>query len=346
VEVLHRMTFLPGDVYANYDLAAALLEEKGHDAEASEFLAILAKDVPWNTAYAVRLSRARIHSNDAVNGKAVDALESATANRNAAYDVRVRAAMILREAHAGAKSPGSAELRWLASGEVAPDQAQQPYFAAARIAAADDTHDRTKRELLLRQAISIRPNGLEDVAGFAGSVLRIRIFRAEAELGHDASALNAIEPLLNGSYSEASLSGGGGDDPMVDRDTAEESSDLVPANNGERLTDLERLAPLPAKGLKNDAEKLALSVQIAQVYERGGKPASALPYLKRSAWMQKDGASRADLQRQVKQIQTTLALDTLNAQRRPEIRQGLDQSNLVRPRLTKAEEVTREEVRP
>jgi hypothetical protein len=351
VELLRRMTHLPGDVYANYDLAAALLEEKRHDAEAAEFLAVLAKGVPWNASYSVRLARAQLHAGSTAKAKLQAALEPVAASGSAAYDVRVQAALVLRETGISASSNlGSEELRLLAAGKVAPEQAQQLYFAAARIAASDATQDLAKRALLLRQAIAVTPSGLSSPDGFAGSALRLRIFRAEAELGHDAAALNAIEPLLNGSYANAAqfTNNDGSVNQPADGDAyaADDSTSITAAGDEENLANLERLAPLPAKGARTEAEKLALAVQIAKVYERADRQANALPYLKLAAWLQKDEAARAELKNHIAHLQTSIALDAQNTQRRPAIRHALDQSNLVRPRLTKAEELMREEVQP
>jgi hypothetical protein len=260
----------------------------------------------------------------------------------------------MREAGARATSNlRSEELRLLAVGKATPEQAQQPYFAAARIAASDAAQDPAKREQLLREAVAVSPSGLaiQDVsAGFAGSALRLRIFRAEAELGHDAVAFYAIEPLLNGPYSQATqfTNNDGSENQPADGDTyaAEDSISTAAAGDEENLANLERLAPLPAKGARTEAEKLALAVQIAKVYERVDRQTNALTYLKLAARLQKDDAARAELKNHIARLQTSLALDAQNTQRRPEIRHALDQSNLVRPRLTKAQELKREEVQP
>ena len=358
VELLRRLTQLPGDVYANYDLAATLLEEKTHDAEAVEFLTVLAKGVPWNVSYAVRLARAQLHAGNAakIKPQAVAVLESVARNSSATYDIRVQAAIALREAGIG-DTPnvnlGSEELRLLAAGNLTAERAQQPYFVAARMAASDATQDLTRRALLLRQAIAISPSGMPTLGSFAGSALRLKIFRAESSVKHDAAALDAIEPLLNGSYSDAaqSVSNNGSEGQAEVGDTEAPSTDQndgVPTTSGgeDSLAELERNAPLPIKEVKNDAEKLALAVQIATVYERTERLAEALPYLKLAAWLQKDNAVRAELQGRIEHIQTTLALEAQNALRRPDIRRALDQSNLIRPRLSNAADLAHEEVAP
>ena len=187
----------------------------------------------------------------------------------------------------------------------------------------------------------------------------MKIFRAEAELGHDATALNAIEPLLRGSYSQVTASAGEDENQPGNFENLPAVSDVSTgdgvggaAGDGQQswtnpeLANLEQMAPLPAKGVNDDAGKLVLSMQIAQVYEHSGKPANALPYLKLAAWMQSDAAARAELQKRIERIQTALTLEARNAQRMPEIRVALDQSNVVRPTLTTAEELMREQVQP
>jgi Flp pilus assembly protein TadD len=362
VELLRRLTQLPGDVYANYDLAATLLEEKAHDAEAVEFLTVLAKGVPWDVSYTVRLARAQLHAGNAARIKppAVAVLESVARNSGATYDIRVQAAMALREAGVG-EAPninlGSEELHLLAAGNLTAERVQQPYFVAARMVASDTTQDLTKRALLLRQTIAVSPLGMPTLGGFAGSTLRLKIFRAESNLKHDATALNAIEPLLNGSYSDTTQSvsniGSEGQPEVGEAGTpiADENDSTPAASGGEdSLAELERLAPLPVRttqtGAKTDAEKLALAVQIASVYERTERLAEALPYLKLAARLQKDNAAHMELRSRIEQIQTALALEAQNALRRPDIRRALDQSNLIRPRLSNAADLAHEEAAP
>jgi tetratricopeptide (TPR) repeat protein len=365
VEVLHRETLLPGDVYENYNLAAALLEEKGHYAEAIEFLAVPAKGVPWNASYSLRLAQAELRSGKA-RTEAKAALASIAADSSQNYDLRVQAAIALQQTSAGTEaikkaSLGSSELNLLASGKVTPQQAQQPYFAAARIAAADalgdsvkhdtaasDATQRTMRTALLRQAIAISPAGLSGPAGYTGDALRLSIFRAEAAFGHDSTALDAIQPLLDETYAytspTANSTSGENESSEVDASNDSEPDEPVEnldfensQNSDETLAKLQRLAPLPRRGLQTDAQKLALALLIARAYEHTDSPSNALPYLKLAAWLEKDATAHAELERHIDQIKTALALDSQNALRSPSIRKALDQAGIVRPRLTSAD---------
>jgi cellulose synthase operon protein C len=341
-ELLRRMTPLSGDVYANYDLAAALLEKNGREAEAVEFLTVLAKGVPWDAAYQLRLARAQLHAG-AAKPQAVAALKAIAASGAAVYDLRVQAAMALREAGLGdAPGLGSEELRLLAGGKISADLAQRPYFAAARIAAAETAASPALRAMLLRQAIAVAPVGLPNAAGMTGDALRLKIFRAEAALGHDATAVVAIESMLGGSSSPAlQTESGNPNESEPEADNAGRAGGESMACGGD--------SPLPAgvgQMLPAGADRLAVAQEAAGVFERTGRLAEAIPYLKFAACLQGDKALQTALRSRIEQLQTALALEARNAQRRPEIRRALDQSNVVRPRLTTAADLVREEAAP
>ena len=247
----------------------------------------------------------------------------------------------------------------LASGKVTAQQAQRSYFLAARIAAADSLSDPAQRAALLRQAISIHPAGLAGATGFSADELRLKIVRAEAAAGQNAAALDAIQTLVSGSNSyaaqvdemeegadpstaqagkiEAEENEGDVADGTVNDDTTGASEEGVTT-----LADLERAAPLPARSAVTDAEKVALARLIAQVYEDAGNLESAMAYLKLGAYLEKDSKLHADLESHASRLQAALALEAENASRRPHIQSGLNQSGVVRPRLSAAEFARRE----
>jgi hypothetical protein len=205
--LLRRLTLLPEDAgpawnptrsadgMGNFDHAATLLVEKGQDAEAIEFLAALAKGVPWNGTYALRLAQAQLRVGVS-KPEAVAALSALAGDAERSYDLRGQAALALKGRGADTGKFGSEELRLLASGAVTPQLAQRPYFAAARVAAAGEAPDAAAKAGLLREAIAIAPSGALSAAGFRENDVRLGIFRTEAALGRDATALAAIEPLL------------------------------------------------------------------------------------------------------------------------------------------------------
>jgi hypothetical protein len=353
VELLRRMALLPDDgqakdAMANYAQAGRLLEEKGRDSEAIEFLTALTKGVPWNAGYRLRLAKAQLRTGNN-KAQANAALGAIAADNTQSYELRVRAARALRGESCDLSKVGTEELRLLALGKIASQQAEKPYFFAARIAAADSLSDPAQQAGLLRQALAIDPAGLAGVAGFTGDDLRLKIFRAEAYAGHYATALDALLPLLHraqppsGPSDEAADASTmpAGDVSSEESDnnvgTTDESTDTTGSTNGDTLAELERLAPLPLGSPQTDVEKLGLTGLIARVYEETGSPGSALSYLKLAAYLQKDAKLHDELQRQVDQLDTAIRLETENASRRPHIQGALNQGGLVRPRLSAAE---------
>jgi hypothetical protein len=351
VDVLRRMTLLPGDDAANsgmthFDEVARLLEEKDHHREAIEFLAVLAKSVPWNSSYKVRLAKVLLKiGNDKSQAPAM--LSAVAADSGQSYELRVQAALAMRGNSGDAMKLGSDELRLLASGQIAAEQAQRPYFTAARIAAADSLSDGAQRTELLRQAIAISPAGLAGVDGFTGDELRLKIFRAEAAAGHDATALAAVGPLLAkaGAYSgvTADVYAAESDEPAVNDDAdLTESIDefntaMRPVSADTRLAELERLARLPERKLQSDAEKATLAVVIAQIYEHTEQAASALPYLRLAAYLQKEPRAHTELEQRIAVLDVAFKLEEQNTSRRPKIQRALNQNGVVRPRLAAAD---------
>jgi hypothetical protein len=345
VEVLRKMTMMPGgdqtDGMMHYSEAARLLEKKGQEREAVEFLTVLEKSVPWDSSYQVRLAKALLRmGNPASQGTAM--LSAVASDASQSYVLRVQAALAMRGVKADTTKLGSEELRLLASGKGGEQQAQQPYFVAARMAAAEALPDVARRVELLRQAIAIAPSGLPGVDGFTGDDLRLGLFRAEAAAGHDAIALDAIAPLLtaqNGYVSVAS-EGNGSDatDAAPDAENEESSNLTHEASRADTtLARLEQLAPLPARSSPSDAEKIALASAIAQTYEHTGSAAKALPYLRLAAYLEKDERAHAVLERRVAELDTGLKVEAQNALRLPRIRRALNQPGVVRPRMSAAD---------
>lgn len=361
VAVLRRMTLHGGDGDAQgadtaYDLAARLLESTHHEAEAIEFLAALVNELPWNAENVIRLARAQIHTGRDANS-AMHALAAIAANQTDGYEQRAEAAILLRGSTRSAVDFGSKELSLLAAGEITAKQARQPYFAAARIAAASFAATERERAHLLREAIAIAPQDFHDRSGSAGTGVGLDIFRAEAAQGNNATALAVLrllmqpEPYNPQAYASSGASDGsttGADEnaePEVNSGPAAGSAGSITyedlregiAPRPEPLEVLERKAFLPGPKPQTSAERLALSLVIAQVYEQTNNDAEALPYLKLAAALETDKAHAADLNRRWRSIEVDLALEAENAGRRPEIRKAVDQPEVVRPRVTQAD---------
>jgi hypothetical protein len=348
VALLRRMTLLPengrgtsDDGMGSFDHAATLLMEKGHDAEALEFLAALAKGVPWNGAYALRLARAqlRLHAN---KPEALTALADLAGDGERSYDLRGQAAVALKGLGVDAGKFGSGELKLLAAGSVTPQEAQQPYFAAARVAAAGT--GTARKAALLRESIAIAPAGALSAVGFRENDVRLGIFRAEAASENHATALAAIEPLLGAQNSYSGQSGEEGEgEGEASPGSAEgslgigdDAADTADAET-QTLSQLLQQAPLPAAQTLSDSESLALTQEIAAVFEKNGDRDRALPYLKLAAHWEKDSKRHSEIEGHIAGLKMAQRLDEENALRRPKIQRALNQSAVVRPRLTAAD---------
>jgi tetratricopeptide (TPR) repeat protein len=187
---LRRMTTLEGDVYANFDMAASELERLGQPGAAVEFLATLAKSVPWDASYRLRLAEAQVASGKDV-AQARASFAAIAASADAPYGLRVQAARDIAKAGAGNSAGlGSSELDLIAASSHDVQAARRPYFVAARVAVVSYVQDAGRRADLLLEALAIAPKGAEV------EQVRLGIFEAEFGLGNDATAAAAIEPVL------------------------------------------------------------------------------------------------------------------------------------------------------
>jgi len=298
---LRRMTALEGDVYANFDMAAAELERAGQPGAAIEFLATLAGSVPWDASYRLRLAEAQVACGQDV-AQARGSFAAIAASADAPYGLRVQAARDIAKAKAGAgDSPGlgSAELGLIAASSHDVQAARQPYFVVARVAVATYVQGAGPRADLLLEALAIAPEGAQ------AEQVRLGIFEAEFVLGNDATAAAAIEPVLG---------------TLLNGD----------AGGAANRTDAAVL----------DREKLA--DEVATLYERMGRDAQAAQYLADAVVYEPEAARRAALEVRRKRILDAQAVEAENFDRRPVVSKALDQSNIVRPRVTSLEPVKRQ----
>ncbi|HEY6413833.1 MAG TPA: hypothetical protein VIX42_09105, partial [Edaphobacter sp.] len=317
LDLLHRLIMLPGnatsgttsDLYANLDSAATLLINADHTAEAIPFLTTLATSTPWNPDYRLRLAQAQLKAQQG----SIDANTTLTAIAGAStstYATRVGAAKSLKS-RPGAKPFDSAELNLLASGTpVTPQQASQPYFLAARVAAAASASAGAK-PALLREAIAIAPR----------DNLRLAIFRAEFVLGHNDRALTAIQPLLNSPNGYTHFR-----NPTSDPDLNQAIATTQYDDGPDEFVNLPIL-------LRTREEKVTFSLAVATVYEKTGDPASAINYLRIAATLNRDPSRHNAIAKRIAAIEERLRIDAEDANRRPVIQPGLSQTVVVRPRV-------------
>ncbi len=319
LDLLRRMTLLPSDQvsgagrYGNYDLAAGLLEKAGQPGEAIVFLKTLAAGQPWNAEYAVRLAEAQLKAGqDTAAARA--SLTTLGASTAAPYELRAHAAMDLRGGDV--TSLGSRELDLLAMKTVAADKAREPYFAKARMAAAGllgatASVDAKQKEVLLREALAIQPNGVDTDA------IRVGIFHAEVALGKDALAIAAIKPLMGGLES-------------LREPSAQQDANTVEPDGQDETT-------VRAAAVTQDmAERASLLAEVSDVSWKMGDTANAVAYLKNALRLGPKSTQRNAWQQKLTLRRSVLIREQTNVTRRPVVHGTPDQSIAVRPRLLAA----------
>jgi hypothetical protein len=296
LEQLRSLT-LSAELYSSLDSAAALLERTGHDADALEFLAPLASGVPWEPEYKLRLARAEVKSQTKVPD-AQAMLLSLAQDKLTAYSVRVQAATALNGAGAPA-SLGSGELTLLASGApIALESANQPYYLAARVAAA-------------RTATNPAPILFDALACGPSDEARLMLFEKQFGLRHDAIALAAIDPLVNGA----------------------DSAYPVPrwAQNPEGNAD-EPVASTQLPQIPED-QRFKVASELATIYERTGNLPSAMSWISTAISLGGDSKQAKQLEAHKTALEARIAVENENTSRRPVIGASLDQQNVVRQRI-------------
>jgi hypothetical protein len=296
LEQLRSLT-LAAELYSSLDSAAQLLERTGHDAEALEFLAPLAKGVPWEPEYKLRLARAEQKAKASVPDAQAMLLALAQ-DSSIAYSVRVQAATALNGAD-GQAPFGSGELTLLASSApITPEQANRPYYLAARVAAARTA---SNAEQILFDALACGPS---DEA-------RLMLFEKEFALGHNAMALAAIDPLVNGAVNQY----------PVPRWVQVSEGDAQAQASGMQLPQI------PAK------QRFKVAGELAAVYERTGNLPSAVSWIGTAISLGGDAKEQRQLEALKTALEKQMAVEAENASRRPVIQASLDQQNVVRPRI-------------
>jgi hypothetical protein len=309
------------DPFANVDSAARLLESSRHLPEAIPFLTTLTRNVPWNAAYRLRLAQAQAAS-PPEQGSGAQLFLAVAADASAPYFIRVQAAQALAPSHIPASDLGSAELNLLASGSLSPQAVRQPYFTAARIAAASPANP---------QSASLLPASLLPASLQSASLLQeaIAIDSAGPRSQHARFALLAME--LDQAPADPA--------PLLTLLESLPKSTSLPAQPGgeDSLPSTPQAARLPAEADALPApERAHLAGQLASAYQRNAEPVTALAFLQLAASLQPGDAT---LPPRIAQLRLALALDAANAARRPVLHRTLDQApegstpRQIRPRL-------------
>jgi hypothetical protein len=327
--------------YANLDHAAALLERDHLPAEAVPFLRSLVQLTPWSPAYRLRLAQALFASNarDDARTNFLTLVSDATAP----YDLRVKAARVLASfAQDSSTTLGSTELALIVK-PTTPAAARQPYFMAARIAAAAlPSTSSADRETLLREAIAIAPTGAD--AGRA----RLDLLLLQPDTASSSAVLAIFRSLQNvlpaapaaAEDTEAADSTGQATDTS-DAGDASDTSDAAGRDANEPTDNVEvSAAALPLAAMKLEAAaRIRLALQLSSAFERDGDLSSAGGFAKLASNEAEASSDsrRSAAERRVQSLGTAVLLAQRNAARLPVLHESLTQSTQVRPRLSAAD---------
>jgi tetratricopeptide (TPR) repeat protein len=329
--------------YANTDSAASLLEHTHHPAEAIPFLESLVSEVPWDDSYKLRLGEAtrdqttcQVQCNQAMQFAVV------VNDTSAPYALRVEAA---RDLHSTKFALGvgfhSQELNFIVA-PTTPAAARQPYFAPARIAAAQlPSTASADKNTLLREAIAIAPNDP------ATANAELTLLLAQPATADSSATLAILRTIQNAPTPTSQSTADSDSEPDTTADAAADNTpdDDTPTRvSGNRSpNDLDApLVTLPASASSLDLPtRIRLAAQISSANQRDGDLLAAYQYAQLAATLSKD-SPQPDLTRRRDDLKSAVLLERHNALRRPTLQKELAQSIQVRPRLT-ASDLAREE---
>ena len=309
--LLKRMTLVVGNPFETQDPAAALLMRTGHPGEAAAFLRELVQAVPWNADYRVRLAQAELAAKQNVQAARKD-LSSVASAPDAAYEVRVSAAGSLSggDDHSDL---GSKELNLLAGAQnLNANDANQPFFFAARLKAAEALPP-SARIPLLRAALEDNPNG--DAA-------RVPLLKAAFQAGDYHLVIAAVKPQLQNSALESAYARRQASSEDQPEDEQESLNESAMANEP-----VQGFGKLPAK------EWAEVSRDLGTAFAKTGDPDQALIYLRRAYKLESDAATKSQINKEVQQVRATQRRRATNLARQPVVHTALEQEHVVRPRL-------------
>jgi tetratricopeptide (TPR) repeat protein len=154
LKTLNQMSDVP---FERLLASARVFSESGHYAEAQDFLKVRVQAVPWDAEARLELAKTEI----ALNRKdlARNDLQKVIGSTDAVYDIRTQAAREGAKGGVSSAGPtGSRELDLLSNRTpLTADNADAPFFFAARTAAAEQNSDPNVRVRLLLGAVAERP---------------------------------------------------------------------------------------------------------------------------------------------------------------------------------------------
>jgi predicted Zn-dependent protease len=318
LDLLRRMSLVAGAPFEAQDPAAALLVRTGHSGEAIPFLQELVTAMPWNAEYRLRLAQAQTAAGRDVQSAHKD-LAAIAGDTRIAYATRVAAAKGFTGS--GRLDLGSRELNLLATGGApAASEADQPFFFAARLKAAEHLNG-AARIALLGHALDEYPSA---------DIVRLPLLRASMNAGEYHQAIAAMKPFLHNHWLQVNSWSGYYYNPDLDdqddsdEDSAAEENEDVADQGAEFAPDLSKL---PA------AERAEVSEQLGLAFQKLGALDEALFSFSQATGMHPSPAVAKRIKAEMRAVKGVLQERRANRQRQPSIHDDLEQDAVVRPRL-------------
>jgi hypothetical protein len=252
----------------------------------------------------MRLAQARLAAKQNADAASKDLAAVASAT-DVAYETRLSAAKSL----SGSVSDlGSKELNLMVGSQTAaPGDANQPYFFAARMKAAESL-PASARVALLRAVLEDNP---------AADSVRAPLLKAAFESGDYHLAIATLKPYLMSMNLETALDG-----------TQEpEESEEVTGQDWQANGTLNAFIKLSEK------ERAEICRDLGTAFDKTNALSDALPYLRKAYRLETDAAIKTQINKEVQQIRFIQRRRAANQTRRPEIHAELEQEHIVRPRL-------------
>lgn len=292
IGTLRRMVLL-ADKFEGYVPAADLLTRFNRNADAAEFLMKALQATPWDSGAKLKLAQI---------GSAADRQRLAReimADASATYETRAEAARVSGPGSAGV----SGELALLASGNITPMAARNPFYVEARRDAAQTAADPTTRLSLLREALAIAPDN---------RAVRLDAARAALGAGRDSLALAMYRYVSRQAVA------------MPAEGFSEQE------NPGEFV----RISPATSPDLSATAQ-MQLDEQLADAAERTGDLPAAVGFVSSALTLDIDAADRQRLTQKRDSIRAEQQRLIANSRREPVFSDKVEQTQIVEPRIAK-----------
>jgi hypothetical protein len=185
--------------------------------------------------------------------------------------------------------------------------ANQPYFFAARLKAAENA-PAAARTSLLRAALEDNP---------AGEAARVPLLKAATETGDYYLAIATMKPYMIGGQMAYDMDAQRSSDQDEDTSTPDWRTEQTVGS----FTKL------------SAAERAEISRDLGLALEKTNSVNQALPFLQTAYRLEPDPARKTAINKEVQQIRLLQRRRAANRTRQPDVHSALEQEHTVRPRL-------------